>query len=63
MYKNATTNATMYACFGPASKAFQKEALDACKDHYIALPPGACPAGAAGYSGAVTYVNELICLP
>lgn len=63
LFKDVTSNATMYTCFAPASKAFQKEATDACKDHYAALPPGACPAGAAGYSGAVTYVNELICLP
>lgn len=63
LYKAVTSNATMYACFGPASKAFQKEATDACKDHYSALPPGACPAGASGYTGTVTYTTELICLP
>ncbi|MEK7458157.1 MAG: type II secretion system protein [Patescibacteria group bacterium] len=63
LYKAATTNATMYACFAPASKAFQKEALDACRDHYTALPTGACPAGSSGYSPLPLYTTEFICLP
>lgn len=63
LHKDATTNATMYSCFVPASKAFQKEALDACKDHYTALPPGACPAGANGYTPLPLYTSEFICLP
>lgn len=64
LYKDATANATMYACFTPASKAFQKEALDACEDHYAALPTGACPQGAGAYTGGgVLYANEFICLP
>ena len=63
LYKDATTNATMYTCFAPASKAFQKEAIDACKDHYSNLPPGACPAGPSGYTGTPAYTAEFICLP
>lgn len=63
LFKDATANATMYSCFGPASKAFQQEAINACRDHYDALPPGACPAGPSGYTGTVTYTAELICLP
>jgi len=63
LFKDDTANATMYACFKPASKAFQKEALDACKDHYTALPLGACPAGANGYNPAPLYTTEFICLP
>ncbi|KKU82593.1 MAG: hypothetical protein UY10_C0029G0005 [Microgenomates group bacterium GW2011_GWA2_47_8] len=65
LYKAATANATMYACFTPSSQAFQKEALDACRDHYANLPLGACPQAAdeAGYATIVAYDDELICLP
>lgn len=69
-YKATSSDSSMQACFRPSSKAFQKEALDDCRDVNVAgswdtlLQGAACPNGAVG----ATYTqsanaDELICLP
>ncbi|HAV14788.1 MAG TPA: hypothetical protein DCX25_00435 [Candidatus Pacebacteria bacterium] len=75
VYKGIGTDATMFGCFKPSAKAFQSEAVNACKDANIVTGWGgaastvavaACPG--TGTIGTATYTqsalkNELICLP
>jgi len=75
-YKEIGIAETLYICFRPSSLAFQKEALDNCKDLNIVtgwggaastLAVSACPS-ATGTRGTSTYEqsadkDELVCLP
>ncbi|HYD34562.1 MAG TPA: type II secretion system protein [Vitreimonas sp.] len=65
IFKDDTTNATMYACFVPTSLAFQQEAMDNCNDGTTpdegegTVDP--CPVDDAA---VLTDDNdEMICLP
>lgn len=68
LFKNAGSNATMYACFYPTSNAFKQEAMDNCAD---GVTPGGTGSAESHPDGAdVTCPDEadiaaanLICLP
>lgn len=51
----------LYICFAPASKQFQNEAVDGCRNRQALLPAGACPQ--AAYEATTVWADELICLP
>lgn len=51
----------IYICFEPASKQFQNEAVDGCRNRQALLPTGACPQ--AAYDATTTWEDDLICLP
>lgn len=51
----------LYICFEPASKQFQNEAVNGCRQRQGILPAGACPQGT--YDATTTWADDLICLP
>jgi prepilin-type N-terminal cleavage/methylation domain-containing protein len=72
IFKEGTTNATMYACFMPTSLAFKQEAADNCNDGTTELGDFTsatgdtvtpCPDGGGAPDVAQPDGDNLICLP
>ncbi len=67
MFKEGTSNATMYACFLPTSQAFKREAADNCDESAGARSTPTAPSGSglticATTDGSIDDANY-ICLP
>lgn len=61
LYLFKDVDGDLFACFEPASKQFQLEAVDGCASRQSTLPAGACPQ--ASYDPLPEWADELICLP